>query len=197
MLLRGAAGRGVSWRGVLTNLGRGVGVTLCALLVLVPALVAADLVRVRPLHRDGQIFVSFELTDAFSEEMRAAIRSGLPTTFSYDVELRRAIRFWFDSTVASTTVAASVQYDNLTRRYHLSRTQDGRVDTSEVVDNEETARDTMTTFDRLPLFSATPLEANSEFYLHVDVRTRPHNGWFAWPWSRATASGSAKFTFIP
>ena len=165
--------------------------------VLVPALIAADLVRVRPLHRDGQIFVSFELADAFSEEIRAAIRSGLPTTFSYDVELRRAIRFWFDRTVAATTVAASVRYDNLTRRYHLSRTQDGRVEASEVVDAMEQARDAMTTFDRLPLFNATPLEANSEYYLRVSARTRPRDGWVVWPWSRATASGSAAFTFIP
>ena len=173
------------------------GASAAAVFVLVPVLIAADVVRVRPLHRDGQVFVSFELTDAFSDEIRAAIRSGLPTTFSYDVELRRAIKFWFDRSVASTTIAASVRYDNLTRRYHLSRTQDGRVEASEVVEAEETARDAMTTFDRVPLFSSTPLEANSEYYLRVRAQTRPRSAWVVWPWKRATASGSAKFTFIP
>ena len=91
------------------------------------------------MQRDGRIFVSFELTDAFSSDIRAAIRSGLPTTFSYDVELRRAIAFWFDHTLTSTTLAASVKYDNLTRRYHLLRSQDGRVEEAEVVEDEETA----------------------------------------------------------
>ena len=176
---------------------RVAGASVCALFMLMPALIAADLVRVRPLHRDDRILVSFELTDAFSEKVLASIRSGLPTTFSYEVELRRAIRFWFDRTVAATTLAASVRYDNLTRRYHLSRTQDGRVEASEVVENEERVRDAMTMFERLPLFSAMPLEANSEYYLRVSARTRPRGNWFVWPWSRATASGSAAFTFIP
>ena len=176
---------------------RAAGAVLVAVLLLVPVLAAVDLIHVRPLHRDGQIFVSFELTDAFSDEIREAIRSGLPTTFSYDLELRRALTFWFDETIASTTLAASVQYDNLTRRYHLSRSQDGRVSESQVVEDLEKARALLTTVDRLPLFSATPLEANAEYYLRVSAQTRPQSTWFFWPWRRAAASGSAKFTFIP
>ena len=176
---------------------RVAGAGVCALFVLVPALIAADLVRVRPLYRDDRILVSFELTDAFSEDVLASIHSGLPTTFSYQVELRRAIGFWFDRTVAATTLAASVRYDNLTRRYHLSRTQDGRVEASEVVEEEARVRDAMTMFERFPLFSSTPLEANSEYYLRVSARTRPRGNWFVWPWSRVTASGSAVFTFLP
>ena len=176
---------------------RALGAVLCAMVVLVPVLTAADLVRVRPLQRDGRIFVSFELADAFSGDILAAIGSGLTTTFSYDVELRRAIAFWFDRTMTSTTLAASVKYDNLTRRYHLSRSQDGRVEEAQVIQDEDTARDLMTHFDRLPLFSTTPLEANAEYYLQISARTRPQNGWFFWPWHRAAASRSAKFTFIP
>jgi len=82
---------------------------------------------VRPIARDGQLLVSFELSDAFSADVRDAIQSGLPTTFSYDVELRRGSSL-FDRTVASMTVEASVRFDNLTRRYQMSRIVDGRVE---------------------------------------------------------------------
>ena len=44
---------------------------------------------VTPIQRDGQVLVSFELTDAFSPDVRDAIQSGLPTTFSYEIDMRR------------------------------------------------------------------------------------------------------------
>ena len=71
-------------------------------------LVAADVVRVTSLARDGKVSVSFELADAFTAEVRDAIHSGLPTTFTYDIELRRNVPFWPDRTLASTQIMATV-----------------------------------------------------------------------------------------
>ena len=80
-----------------------------ALLVWVVLLVAgvraAQIIRVAPLARDGQILVSFEFADAYDEAIREAIGSGLTTTFSYDIRLRRAKPLWFDKTVDSTTMS--------------------------------------------------------------------------------------------
>ena len=45
-------------------------------------------IRVMPLPRDGQVYVSFELAGGVTEEFRETIRSGLPTSFAYDFELR-------------------------------------------------------------------------------------------------------------
>ena len=45
--------------------------------------------------------------------------SGLPTTFTYDVELRRPSTFWFDKLVDSARIAVTVRFDPLTRRYHV------------------------------------------------------------------------------
>ncbi len=158
---------------------------------------AADVVRVMPLVRDGQVFVSFELADGFTAEIRNAIHSGLPTTFTYDVELRRGVPFWPDRTLASATVAASVKFDNLTRRHQLGRTLDGRMEESRVTEGEEDVRQWMTRFERVSLFRTTDLEANVEYYVRVRARTRPRDAWFFWPWDRGAASASASFTFIP
>ena len=94
---------------------------------------------VRPIARDGQLLVSFELSDAFSADVRDAIQSGLPTTFSYDIELRRGSSL-FDRTVASMTVEASVRFDNLTRRYQMSRTVDGRVEDARPTEDQDAVR---------------------------------------------------------
>jgi hypothetical protein len=159
--------------------------------------VAAQDLRVTPLPRNGRVFVSFTLADAFDDDVRAAIRSGLPTTFTYEVSLMRAVSLWFDRTIAEATVSATVRYDNLTRRYQVTRMINGRVEsTPQVTDNEDTVRSLMTEFDRLPLFDTADLEVNAEYYLRVRARTSPRNAWFIWPWGRHRASGRATFTFI-
>jgi hypothetical protein len=172
--------------------------TLLVVLLSTASLLAAapDLLRVTPLPRDGYIYVSFQLAGAFSEEIRETIRSGLPTTFLYDFELRRGVPAWVDRTIAVTTVQASVQYDNLTRRYHLTRSIDGRVEEALVSDDEEEVERWMTRFDRLPLFRTMGLEENSEYYVRVRARARPKSTWSMLPWDRTGAWGSARFTFL-
>lgn len=154
---------------------------------------AADSLRVIPLVRDGQVLVSFELVDGFTEEVREAIASGLRTTFTYTVELRMEVPVWIDRTIDSAVISNSAEYDNLTRRHSLVRTLDGRVEDAQVTDDEADVRKWMTSLDRLPLFRTSKLEPNREYYLQVSVRARPHNGPFL---SLTSPSGHAKFTFI-
>jgi hypothetical protein len=161
------------------------------------ATAASDVLRVMPLVREGRVFVSFELADGFTPEIRGAIHSGLPTTFTYDVELRRSVPFWLDRTLASATIAATVKFDNLTRRHQLGRTLDGRMEESRVTEDEEDVRRWMTRFERVSLFRTTDLEANVEYYVRVQARTHPRDAWFFWPWDRGAAAANARFTFIP
>jgi hypothetical protein len=156
---------------------------------------APDL-SVTPLARDGQVLVSFELTDGFSPDVRDAIQSGLSTTFSYDIELRRTTPL-FDRTIAAVTVEATVRFDNLTRRYQVSRTVDGRVDDARPVEDQDAVRRWLTHVDQVPLLNTTALETNGEYYIRVRAHTRPRNSWFLWPWDRGGVFGHAKFTFIP
>lgn len=171
-----------------------VWLTSCA---LGATLLAADAVRVTPLLRDGRVLVSCELLGGLTQEIRDAIRSGLPTTITYDIELRRAEPLWLDKVFESAAVSVTVRYDNLTRRYQVSRTMDGRMEEAQVLDSDEAVRRWMTAFERLPLFATGALEKNGEYYVRVRARTRPRTAWFSWLWGRGTASGSAKFTFIP
>lgn len=173
---------------------------LFAPLVLVLGVVvgAADLpdLSVTPIARDGQVFVSFELSEGLTSDVRDAIQSGLATTFSYEVELRHGSAAWFDRTIASLTITATVRFDNLTRRYQMSRTLDGRVEDAQPTEDRDAMRRWMTRFDRIPLSTTASLETNGEYYVRVRAHTRPHNVWFVWPWDRASAFGHAKFTFI-
>jgi hypothetical protein len=119
------------------------GLALAGLLVvLAPAPAAAQ--------EDLRVLVSCELSDGYTDEVRDYILSGLQTTFSYTVELRMRVPAWVDKTLASAVVSTTVEYDNLTRRHTVSRLLDGRVQDSQVIEDEGQVRKMLTTFDRLP-----------------------------------------------
>jgi hypothetical protein len=157
--------------------------------------VSAQTVQVTPLPKDGRILVTLRMTDVFTDEVRAAMHSGLRITFVYDIELKRSTALWVDRTLATATVTATIEYDNLTQRYLATRREDGRMDRVETLEREDAARAWLTEFDKLPLFNSATLEGNSEYYLRVRAHTIPRNASFVWPWEGGIA-GLAKFTFL-
>jgi len=169
-------------------------VVLVLMLVAVGRVSAADPdISVTPIARDGQVLVSFDLSDGFTADVRDAIQSGLPTTFSYEVELRRGAVL-FDRTMASVSITATVRFDNLTRRYQMSRSLDGRVEDARPTEDRNAVEAWMTHFERIPVSTTSALEANGEYYVRVRAHTRPRNALF-WPWG-GTTLGHATFTFI-
>jgi Domain of unknown function (DUF4390) len=171
---------------------------LVAALVLVIGAVPAqaqEALRVVPLVRGERVLVSFELADGFSPDVRAAILSGLKTTFTYTVDLRLDVPVWADRTIGSSVVTNSVEYDNLTRRHTIVRVVDGRMEHQQETDDEGVVKEWMTAFKQLPLFRTSTLLPNRDYYVRVSAVARPTNGSILWPWGSGT-SAQAKFTFI-
>jgi len=153
-------------------------------------------VQVVPLPRDGEVLVSFKLDQPLTQEIHTAIQSGLLVKFVYKVYLRRSSAGWFDRTIESAVVTASVKFDNLTRIYHVSRTVDGRTNWAETTAKEDEAWKWLSDFARMPLFRGVPLEPNAEYYVRVNANASPRNASFLWPWAGDDAVGFAKFTFV-
>ncbi|MBI5875476.1 MAG: DUF4390 domain-containing protein [Deltaproteobacteria bacterium] len=63
--------------------------------------------------------VSFEIKNAFTKEIEEGIKSGIPTTFTFFVELYRKQGLWFDETLANMTFRHTVRYDNLKEEYEI------------------------------------------------------------------------------
>jgi Domain of unknown function (DUF4390) len=164
-----------------------------------PAAGAGDdaIIIVAPQARGDAIIVSFSTPRAVTPAIEQAIASGLPTTFTYDVELRRPSTFWFDKLVDSARIAVTVRFDPLTRRYHVTLLQDGRVAEERTTDRVEDVRRWVSTFERLPLFTTRELQEHTTYDVRVRGRTSPRHTWSFWPWARPSAHGSAGFTFLP
>jgi hypothetical protein len=166
-----------------------------ALLVTGATVGAAESLRIVPIVRDDQVLISFELTDGFTEDVGAAISSGLRTTFTYDVELRMTVPAWVDRTVVTAVVSTSDQYDNLTRLHRLSRTVDGRVLEASVTEDPAVARQWLTTLTRVPLCRTSKLDPSRDYYVRISAHARPLSGSLL-GWTSAVV-GQAKFTFVP
>lgn len=165
------------------------------LLVLTAGVAADESLRIVPVVHEKQVVVTLQMADAYTDEIRDTISSGLRTTFTYDLQLRMLVGGWVDRTVATAVVTVSDQYDNLTRRHTLSRVVDGRTDESVVTEDEAVVRQWLTSLTRLPLCDTTKLERNREYYVRVTARKRPQR---SFPFAFANAvTGQAKFTFIP
>jgi hypothetical protein len=167
-----------------------------ALIVGLASVVSAQDLRIVPLVRDGSVLISFQMADGYGDELRAQIRSGLKTTFTYTIDLRTSVAAWLDRTIESAVVSTSVQYDNLTRRHMVERRLDGRVEQAIVTVNDDEVRQLVTKLDRVPLFRTVKLEPNREYYVRVRAEVRPRSAAFLWPWGSGR-SAQAKFTFIP
>jgi len=159
------------------------------------ALQAAQVLRIIPTFHDGQVLVSFEVEDGYTDDVRDAIASGLRTTFSYNVELKMHATMWVDPMVATSVVTVSDRYDNLTRRHTLTRTIDGREQDKTTTENELTVRQWLTTLDKLPICRTTRLEANRDYYVRISARVIPdHTSMLG---LTSAIVGRTPFTFVP
>ncbi len=165
-----------------------------ALVLTTTILQGAEGLRITPLVRNGQVLVSFQLENNTAENLQETIKSGLLTTITYTVDLRLEVPAWVDRTIATTVVSHSVQYDNLTRQHNITRTIDGRLEQTDVTQDDLFARQWLTSFQRVPLFDTNNLEQNREYYIRVHVKAEPGNS-SMWPWAGGL-SAQAKFTFI-
>src|SRR4029078_11109549 len=107
------------------ELMRRLGLLLVIFLLSGAAGRAAETLRIVPISADDRVVVSVELSDAYTDEARQAIASGLRTPFTYTIVLRILVPGWVDGTVSVSRVGLSDQYENLARRHTLSRIVDG------------------------------------------------------------------------
>ena len=169
--------------------------TVSALLLLLAGatVMAQGALRISTLTDKSQVFVSFELNDAYDEAVRDAIASGLRTSFTYTLELRTPA--WIDRTIGTTIFTTTDQYDNLTRRHTLTRTVDGRVDEVLVTEEDAVVKRWLTKLSRVPVADVSQLDPARDYYVRVTTKSRPLGASLLG--LTKTITGQVKFTFIP
>ena len=119
---------------------------------------------------NGQMEVSFSVINCSTEKLEEAIRSGVPTTFTFRVKIYRVRKFWPDKKMASLKFKHGIKYDNIAKEY---RFHFGESDHSLSVKDFEKAKEIMAKVNGVKVLPTTKLKKGRKYYLDVKAELEP------------------------
>ena len=134
----------------------------------------------------GKVSVRFTLDGAFANsEIVEALQSGLPTTFTYSVEIYRDRPWWLNDDVGRSKIEVICTFNSVTREYLLNYRRDRRLVRSETFSDLATLVKRMTTIDEPDLFD---IGTRKSYKLRVRVKADLMRGWVMYiiPWEIST-----------
>jgi len=136
------------------------------LTVLLPAVGFAGEASIDKLFvgKKPALNLSFVVKDAFTDEIEEGIKSGIPTAFTFFVELYRVRRMWPDKAVDKWTFKHTVKYDNLKEEYEVTF---GETDKKLRTKDFEEMKRLMVTVDAIELDTRMPLKTERRYIMRV------------------------------
>lgn len=102
---------------------------------------------------NGKVSVRFGLANAFqSDEVVEGLRSGLPTSFTYDIEIFRDRPWWLDDGISRSRIEVISTFNSVTREYLLNYRRDKKLVRSESFTDLATLQSRMTSIEEPDLF---------------------------------------------
>jgi hypothetical protein len=135
---------------------------------------------------NGKVSVRFSMAGAFvNGEMVEALQSGLPTSFTYIVEIFRDRPNWFDDGIARARIEVICTFNSVTREYLLNYRRDDRLVRSETFSDLAALERSMTSVEETDLFE---IGKRKPYKLKVRVRANLMRGWLMYviPWEVST-----------
>jgi len=147
------------------------------LLALSAAADEAKIENLTAVANNGEVSVHFALTGAFRGETEQALQSGVPTSFTYIVEIYRDRPNWFDEGVGRSRIEVIATFNSLTREYLLNYRRDRKLVRSETFSELEALQRRMTSIDEPALFD---IGQRRPYKLRVRVKADLRRGWMLW-----------------
>lgn len=126
------------------------------LLYLLPAVALAAEPSIENLTAsaaNGKVSVHLTLANGFDRpETIQALQSGIPTAFTYTVEIYRDRPNWFDEGIGRSHIEIIATFNSVTREYLMNYRRDRRLVRSETFTDLPTLEKRMTTIDEPDLF---------------------------------------------
>jgi hypothetical protein len=145
------------------------------------------------------LYVSYLVTEAFNDEIREGMSSGIPITFTHHLEVARRRALWIDKVLARKRVTTTATFDTLTRQYSLTRRVDDEVTETAVAVNEADMIRWMTSLDRIRLADPATLAADAGDTLYVRVKSELQRKFvlFFLPWDVETSWEKVRLSLTP
>jgi len=140
----------------------------------------------------GKVSVHFNLANAFARDQTIqALQSGVPTAFTFVVEISRDRPNWFDERLGRSHIEVIATFNSVTREYLMNYRRDRRLVRSETFSDLETLLRRMTTIDEPDLFD---IGKRRPYKLRVRAKADLMRGWFLYfiPYEVSTHWQSAR-----
>ena len=138
------------------------------------------------LSAGGKVSVRFAVEGAFRNgELVEALQSGVPTSFTYFVEIFRDRPWWLDADVGRTRIEVICTFNSVTSEYLLNYRRDRHLVRSETFTDLPALVQRMTVIDEPDLFDVGQRKA---YKMKVRVKADLMRGWLAYviPWEVST-----------
>ncbi len=135
---------------------------------------------------NGKVSVHFALLHGFDrDQITQGLQSGVPTGFTYVVEIYRDRPNWLDEGIDRSRIEVIATFNSVTREYLLNYRRDRRLVRSETFSDLSTLRQRMTTIDEPDLFD---IGKRLPYKLKVRAKADLMRGWLLYfiPWEIST-----------
>jgi hypothetical protein len=122
------------------------------------------------IELNGEMEVSFSVINCCTEKLEEAIRSGVPTTFTFRIKLYLVRSFWPDKKVASLKFKHRIKYDNITKEYQFHFEEN---DNSLSAKDFERAKEIMAKVNGAKLLPTNRLKKGRKYYIDVKAELDP------------------------
>ena len=142
----------------------------------------------------GLVTVRFALHDAFDDpQLIKGLQSGIPTSFTYIVEIFRDRPNWFDEGLGRSRIEVIATFNSRTQEYLLNYRRDRRLVRSETFSELAALERRMTTVEEADLFD---IGSRRPYKVKVRVKADVMRGWLMYvvPWEVSTRWREARVT---
>jgi hypothetical protein len=142
-------------------------VTLALVLSLTWSLWArqAQITDIIVTNNQDQLLVYFNTKGCFTPEMNKAILSGIPTTFTFFLEIYKPRVFWPNKRLSAVRLNHTIKYDSLREEFNLTLSERGNQSFS--VKDFSKAQEIMADVSNIQVIPLKQLEKNNQYQLRI------------------------------
>lgn len=118
-------------------------------------------------RQQDKLAVSTQLDEDFFSTVEDAIKSGIPTTFSFEIEIWSQHRLWSDKSIVSKAVDRIIRFNSLANEYQVVQRSDSLL-WQRTTKSLQEVKDWTTTVEGIPLIELSELDPQQTYY----IRTR-------------------------
>jgi hypothetical protein len=128
----------------------------------------ATLTNIIVTNTRDDLLIYLTVEGAFREEMEDAIKSGVPTTFSFFINIYRQRTLWPDKNIAELRVLHTIKYNNLKEEFVIKRSWEAEKEIT--VKTFDEAKKLMSEIDSLKIIPLSELEKGKQYQIQAKAQ---------------------------